>query len=338
MTLNIIWFLLIGILIIVYAVLDGFDFGAGVLYLFIKDENEKRIYMNSIGPVWDGNEVWLLAGGGSIFAAFPYVYATVFSGFYIALFLLLLALVFRAISFEFRNKVGSTSWKKIWDRAFGLGSLLPAVLFGVAFGNILKGIPVDASKNFTGNFLTLLNPYSVLIGILSLVMFTMHGAIYLSNKTGEKLKERNIKYAFRLWIVFIILYILCSALTIIFIPYLFKGLINNPLFWIIIAVLIISIIGIPVTLKKNSNRSAFIFSSLTIASVIGLSALSMFPNLVYSSLNPVYSLTINNASSTQRTLFTMLIIALIGMPFVAIYTIYIYRVFKGKTVITEGSY
>lgn len=173
MDLNTIWFVLVAVLITGYAVLDGFDLGVGVLHLLTKKEEEKRVNINAIGPVWDGNEVWLLTGGGALFAAFPVVYATVFSGFYIALMLLLLALIFRAVSFEFRGKVENERWKKSWDYAFGIGSLLPLILFGVAIGNILRGIPIDINGIFTGNFFTLLNPYSILVGVLSLFLFTM---------------------------------------------------------------------------------------------------------------------------------------------------------------------
>ena len=175
MDLNTIWFCLFSVLLIGYAILDGFDFGVGILSLFSREERERRIHLNAIGPVWDGNEVWLLTAGGALFAAFPAVYATVFSGFYLALILLLVALIFRAVSFEFRNKVDSPSWRRVWDWAFGIGSLLPAVLFGVALGNILHGVPVDANGNDLGTFLELLNPYSIGVGLLSLVLFTMHG-------------------------------------------------------------------------------------------------------------------------------------------------------------------
>lgn len=338
MTLNIIWFLLVGVLIIVYAVLDGFDLGVGVLYLFRKNENEKRIYLNSIGPVWDGNEVWLLAGGGSIFAAFPFVYATVFSGFYIALYLLLLALVFRAISFEFRGRIDSPGWKKFWDWSFGLGSLLPAVLLGVAFGNILNGIPVDGAKNFTGNFLTLLNPFSIMVGVLSLAMFIMHGSIYLIHKTEGELQNTNIKLAKKLWLVFVILYVLSTIAAIFNSPFLFKGLLENIIWWILLILFIVSVLSVRIFLNKNNFKLSFLFSSLVIATVIGLAAVGLFPNLVPSSLDPNFSLTITNASSTEKTLTTMLIIALIGMPFVAVYTIIMYKIFKGKPVITEESY
>ena len=338
MDLNTVWFLLVEILIIGYAILDGFDFGVGVIHLFTKNEDEKRIMMNAIGPVWDGNEVWLLTGGGALFAAFPVVYATVFSGFYIALILLLAALIFRAVSFEFRGKVESASWRKFWDFAFGIGSLLPAILFGVAFGNILRGIPIDIQGNFTGSFIGLLNPYSILIGVLSLAMFITHGANYMIIKSEGELRERFVKLSSRFWILFIILYVLATLLTMFEAGFLFNGVAANPIFWLIFLLLLASVLYQPVALKAKKYFLAFISSSISIASIIGISAVSLFPRLVPSSIDLNFSLTIYNASSTPRTLLTMLIIALIGMPIVIIYTVLIYRVFKGKTVITKESY
>jgi cytochrome bd ubiquinol oxidase subunit II len=338
MDLNIIWFLLVAVLLIGYAILDGFDLGVGVLHLFTKNEEEKRININAIGPVWDGNEVWLLTGGGALFAAFPVVYATVFSGFYIALMLLLFALIFRAVSFEFRGKVDSAGWKKTWDTAFGLGSLLPAVLFGVAIGNILRGIPLDENGLFTGSFFTLLNPYSILVGVLSLVLFTMHGSIYMTMKSSGNQLERMKNIAPRLWIAFVSLYVLATIYTFFEAGYLFESLLSNPLFWIVFIVMLAAVIYIPVALKSEKFGRAFFASSLTIACMMGLMAVSLFPRLVPSLTDLAYSLTIYNASSTERTLFTMLIIALIGMPFVIGYTIFIYRAFKGKVEIGEHSY
>ena len=338
MDLNIIWFLLVAVLIIGYAILDGFDFGVGILHLFSKNETEKRKSINSIGPVWDGNEVWLLTGGGALFAAFPPVYATVFSGFYLAFMLLLLALIFRAVSFEFRGKVESDNWRKFWDWSFGLGSLLPAILFGVAIGNILRGIPIDANGHFTGSFFTLLNPYSILIGLLSLVLFVMHGSIYLALKTEGDQQKRMKKIAPRLWIGFIVLYILSTLYSIFEAKYLFENLLGNPLFWILFIVLLLAIIYIPIAINSNRFGRAIFASSVTIAMMIGLIGISLFPNMVTSSIDPAFSLTIYNASSTERTLLTMLIIALVGMPLVIGYTIFIYRKFKGKVVIDEFSY
>jgi len=338
MDLNAIWFLLVGVLIIGYAILDGFDLGVGVLHLFARDNHERRLFLNAIGPVWDGNEVWLLTGGGALFAAFPVVYATVFSGFYLALMLLLVALIFRAVSLEFRGKVDSARWQKIWDWSFGIGSLLPAVLFGVAFGNILRGVPVDAAGRWVGSFPGLLNPYAILIGVLSLILFTMHGAIYLSLKTDGALRNRMVRWASGSWMAVVALYFLATMATIFVSPFLFEGMLRNPLFWVLFLLLLASILTIPAFLKAARHFRAFLASSLTIACMIGLSALSLFPRLVPSSVDLAYSLTIYNASSSEVTLSTMLIIALIGMPLVIGYTIFIYRAFKGKVVLTSDSY
>jgi cytochrome d ubiquinol oxidase subunit II len=338
MDLQAIWFLLVGVLIIGYAILDGFDLGVGVLHLFLKDEHERRISLNAIGPVWDGNEVWLLTGGGALFAAFPVVYATVFSGFYLALMLLLVALILRAVSMEFRSKVDSPGWKKVWDWAFGIGSLLPAILFGVAFGNILRGIPINEQGLFTGSFLELLNPYAILIGLLSLALFTMHGAIYLSLKTDGELHERMLTVASSFWVGTVGLYALATIATIFVSPFLFEGMLRNPLFWVLFIVLLASVVSVPVLLKGKAPFRAFLASSVLIASMIGLSALSLFPRLVPSLTDLAYSLTIRNASSTPTTLTVMLVIALIGMPIVIGYTIFVYRVFKGKVELGEASY
>jgi len=338
MDLNMIWFVLVSVLLIGYAILDGFDLGVGVLHLFARSEEERRVHMNAIGPVWDGNEVWLLTAGGALFAAFPVVYATVFSGFYLALMLLLFALIFRAVSMEFRGKVDSPGWRRLWDRAFGFGSLLPALLFGVAFGNILRGIPLDAEHNFAGTFFSLLNPYALLIGVLTLALFTMHGALYLAMKTDGDLKSRVRSWVSPLWIAVIALYVLATLATVFVSPFLFEGMLENPLFWIFFAALLGSVLRIPFAAKAGKDGGAFLASSIAIASMIGLSALGLFPRLVPALGDPQQSLTAYNASSSETTLMTMLIIALIGMPLVIAYTIFIYRAFKGKVVITPESY
>lgn len=338
MDLNTIWFLLLSVLLIGYAILDGFDLGVGVLHLFATSEEERRVHMNAIGPVWDGNEVWLLTAGGALFAAFPIVYATVFSGFYLALILLLCALIFRAVSMEFRGKVDSPGWRRLWDWAFGLGSLLPALLLGVAFGNILRGIPLDMEHNFTGTFFTLLNPYALLVGVLSLVLFTMHGALYLAMKTEGDLKARVGKWLSPLWIAMIVLYVLATLATVFVSPFLFEGMLEKPLFWILFVALLGFALRIPSASKAGKDGQAFLASSVTIASMIGLSALGLFPRLVPALGDLHYSLTAYNASSSETTLTTMLVIALIGMPLVIAYTIFIYRAFKGKVRITPDSY
>ncbi len=336
--LNIVWFALIGILITGYAILDGFDLGVGVLHLFAQDDRERRINMNAIGPVWDGNEVWLITAGGALFAAFPPVYATVFSGFYLALILVLAALIFRAVSLEFRGKVDSTGWRRLWDWSFGLGSLLPSILFGVAVGNILRGVPINGDGMYTGSFLGLLNPYSILIGLLSLVMFVMHGALYMTLKTYGELCQRMSRWASSSWIGFVMIYLLTTLYTFFEARHLLENIFNNPLLWLFLIILLGAIVCIPIALKAKRYFRAFLSSSVTVACLIGIAAVSMFPKVVPSITDPAYSLTIYNASSTPRTLTAMLIIALIGMPIVIGYTAYIYRVFKGKTVITEDSY
>lgn len=338
MDLNIIWFLLVGVLIIGYAILDGFDLGVGVIQLFTKDKTERKINVNSIGPVWDGNEVWLLTGGGALFAAFPVVYATVFSGYYLALVLLLAALIFRAVSFEFRKYVETEKARGYWDMAFAIGSTVAALLYGVAFGNVLEGLPIDKNGNYIGTFLGLLNPYALIVGVLSLVMFTMHGAIYLTLKTEGKQKEKMAALINKLWMAFTALYFIATMATFFFAPFLFEGMLKNPLFWVLLVALFAGILFIPISVKACKYGFAFLSSSVTIAMMILLSALSLFPRLVPSSIDPAYSLTIYNASSTPRTLTTMLIIALLGMPFVVGYTIFIYRVFRGKVVLTKESY
>ncbi len=338
MDLNIIWFLLVGVLIIGYAILDGFDFGVGVLSLFARNEKERRIHFNAIGPVWDGNEVWLITGGGALFAAFPIVYATVFSGFYLALMLLLTALIFRAVSFEFRNKVDSPRWRGAWDFAFGFGSLLPAILFGIAMGNILRGVPIDASGNFLGTFLGLLNPYSIGVGLLSLVLFTMHGSIYLAAKSDGELRSRCQQWASHLWMEYVILYVTITVWTWLASPFLFEKSTSSPFFYIFMIILLSAIVYLPVLLKAGKFNRAFFTSSLTIAMMLGQMALSLYPRLVPSSIDLKYSLTIYNASSSPLTLQTMLVIALIGVPIVIAYSVFIHYVFRGKVEITEESY
>ncbi len=333
-----VWFLLFGVLIIGYAILDGFDLGVGVLSLFGRKGREKRLYLNAIGPVWDGNEVWLLTGGGALFAAFPVVYATVFSAFYLALILLLVALIFRAVSIEFRGKVEHPRWQSFWDWGFGLGSLVAATLFGVAVGNILRGLPLDAHGRFTGSFPGLLHPYALLVGLLGLVMFTCHGALYMAQKSEGELRERMLRWASGAWIGWVALYAIATVLTSFVSPWLLAGARGNPIAWALLALLLAALLYLPVAIRARRAALGFVVSSAAIAAQIGLVGASLYPLLVPSLTDLAHSLTIANASSTPRTLTTMLIIALIGMPIVIAYTIYIHRVFAGKVELGEESY
>jgi cytochrome d ubiquinol oxidase subunit II len=337
--LNLIWFFLVGLLLAGYSVLDGFDLGVGILSLFrSKSADERRIFMNAIGPVWDGNEVWLLTGAGALFAAFPPVYATVFSGFYLAMMLLLLALIMRAVSFEFRSKIESPAWRRAWDIAFGLGSLLAALLLGVALGNILRGIPVDAMGHFRGTFIGLLNPYALLVGFGAVALFTMHGAAYMVLKTDGELRERMRGCLNRGWVAFMALYVAATIFTFFEARHLMEETVSRPLFWVAFIPLIASLAYIPVASGSGKAFRAFVSSAVTIVALWGLMGVSIAPNLVRSTLNPAWSLTIYNSSSTERALTTMLVIVLVGMPIVIGYTVFVYRVFKGKVVITPESY
>ena len=338
MDLNTVWFMLIWVLLAGYAILDGFDLGVGVLHLFARGERERRIHTNAIGPVWDGNEVWLLTGGGALFAAFPVVYATVFSSLYLALMLLLFALIFRAVSLEFRTQVDSPGWRRVWDWAFGLGSLIPALLFGVAMGNILRGLPIEADGAAQVPFLSLLNPYALLSGALSLVMFVMHGAAFLVVKTEGEMQQRLARWVVGAWAAFVVVYLTAFVATFFVSPFLFEGVVANPLFWIFLVLLLGAVIYVPVANRSASFLRSFLASSVAIASVMGLTAVCLFPRVVPSSVDLANSLTVYNASSTPRTLTVMLVIALIGMPIVIAYTAYIYRAFAGKVVLTEESY
>jgi len=338
MDLNTVWFFLVGVLITGYAILDGFDLGVGILHLFARNDHERRIHINAIAPVWDGNEVWLLTGGGALFAAFPPVYATAFSSFYLALVLLLLALIFRAVSMEFRGKVDSPGWRRWWDLAFGVGSLLPAILFGVAVGNVLRGLPLDSSGTFTGNFFGLLNPFSVLIGLVTLAMFTMQGAAYMTLKSEGELQQRMQGWVGRAWVGFVALYVVATISTWFVSRHLFEGMLGNPLFWLFFILLLAAMIYVPVASKAGKHLQAFLASSTTILCLNGIAGVSLYPRMLPSNTDLAYSLTAYNASSTPLTLKVMLIIALIGVPLVLGYTAFIYSVFKGKVVLGEESY
>jgi cytochrome d ubiquinol oxidase subunit II len=336
MDLNGIWFVLFGVLIIGYAILDGFDLGVGALTLLARSPEDRRQHMDAIAPVWDGNEVWLLTGGGALFAAFPIVYATVFSAFYLALMLLLVFLILRAVSLEYRARAVTDAGRRAWDLAFGLGSLGPALLFGVAVGNILGGLPIDETGTFRGSFLGLLNPYALLVGLTSLAMFLTHGAIYLAMKTDGSVHDRAVSLVPGLWIAWAALWVVASGATAFVAPHLFAGLLGEPVFWPVFLLAVASLVLVPVAARAGRWGWAFLASSAAIGSATGLAGISLWPWLVPSSTSLLYSLDVYNASSTPLTLTVMLVIALIGVPIMLIYTAFIYRVFRGKVQAGQG--
>jgi cytochrome d ubiquinol oxidase subunit II len=339
MDLHVIWFLLLGVLLAGYAVLDGFDLGVGILHPLARGDRDRRLFINSIGPIWDGNEVWLITFGGALFAAFPNAYATVFSGFYLAFMLLLFALIFRAVSIEFRSKMHSEVWRRIWDFGFFLSSLLASLLFGVAVGNSMIGIALDPRGNYTGSFFELLNPYSLLAGLVTVALFALHGALYLVLKLpdGES-KERVRSWIWHSWGTFLVLYILGSMYTLVAIPRATANFANFPWAAAIVVLNVLAIANIPRSVYQNRPLEAFVSSALTIVCLVSLFGLALFPNMVTASNNPANSLTVYNAASSQGTLRTMLIIAIIGMPFVLTYTIAVYWTFRGRVELGEHSY
>ncbi len=334
MDLNTLWFILIAVLYIGFFLLEGFDFGVGILLPFLsrdKDPGEvdkkRRVIINTIGPHWDGNEVWLLTAGGATFAAFPNWYATLFSGFYLALFLLLLALIVRGVAFEFRSKDENPRWRSLWDWGIFLGSAIPALLLGVAFGNLVHGVPIDANMNYVGGFFNLLNPYALLAGAASLVTFTLYGAIFLSMKTTGELAARAQLAARRLWLPVVAVLVLFLIATYLATDILARLGVNPGVVPIagMIAILLSGYF-----LRRERSGWAFVMTAATIAFAVITLFMILFPRVMVSSLNPDWSLTIYNASSSPYTLQVMTVVAVIFVPIVLIYQGWSYRVFRKR--------
>ena len=344
--LQVVWFILIGVLFVGYAVLDGFDLGVGSLYPFLgKTEADKAVMRRSVGPVWDGNEVWLLTAGGAMFAAFPHVYASVFSGFYLALMVFLFALIFRAGAMEFRAH--DPAWAKFWDGALFVASFLPALLSGVAVGNIIVGLPLGtdgyfvAARNaagepaFLGNLIAALNPYAIIIGLVSVAWVLLHGATWLGIKATGDLYDRAKKAARVLGIAFAVLFAGSWAATAFMLPDVYARATGSIWGWLFAVAAVIGIVGVIRGATSKSDHLAFLGSGLAGASLVGIWAASIFPNMVPST-GIGDSLTIFNASSSQLTLTVMAIIAAIGVPLVLVYHFLIYRAYAGRVVLTEG--
>ena len=337
--LSIIWGGLLAVLLTGYAILDGFDLGVGILHRFVpKSDRERRICMNSIGPLWDGNEVWLVTFGGALFAAFPEAYATVFSGFYTAFMLLLFCLILRAVSLEFRSKRDSRAWRRLWDSAFFGSSLLGTLLFGVAVGNAMVGLPLDERGNSMASLLDQLNPYSLVVGLFAVTLFALHGSIFLYLKTEGDLQERARRWFWRCFAAFLLTYAATSAYTLAVVPHATDNLKAYPIAWLVPLLNVLAIANIPRAMHLRRPGYAFFSSSATIAAAIFLFSVALFPNLVVSQPLPEHGLTLFNASSSTRTLQLMLWIAALGMPCVIAYTIVIYRTYWGKVRLDEHSY
>lgn len=333
MILQSIWFFLWGLLWTVFFITDGFDFGVGTLYPFLgKTNTDKRVMINSIGPFWDGNEVWLLTAGGVTFAAFPLVYATMFSVLYTPLMLILFALIFRGVAFEFRAKINSPAWKKLWDAFIFLGSFLPAFLFGVAFANIFKGIPFDAEGLYHGDTLKLLNPYGLLGGLLFVLLFIQHGANFLNLKTQGELKQRTICASEKTWLVLVpvnVIFLVSSY----FKTDLYDNYFKTPILFIVIIITVAALLATRYFLFRKNFLLSWTGSAVTIAGTIFFGIIGLFPRLFLSSMDPQFSLTAFNASSSPLTLKIMLGVVFVFIPIVIAYQIWSYHFFGG--VVTQ---
>ena len=331
---NTIWFILIAILYTGFFILEGFDFGVGILLPFLgrgetpeETDLKRRVIINTIGPFWDGNEVWLLTAGGATFAAFPLWYATMFSGFSLPFFLLLVALIFRGVAFEFRSKDKNPAWRNFWDWSIFAGSLVSALLLGIAFANLARGVPIDVDMNYVGGFFYLLNPYALLGGITAILVFTLHGAIYLSLKTTQGIQARAEKMAWRVWIPTIVSLLLLLVATYTSTDILSRLGINPG---------IIPITGILAALlsgyfvRKKLMGFAFVSTMVTIAATMVTFFLMLYPDLMISTIDPVYSLTIYNSASSAYTLRIMTIVALVFVPVVLLYQGWSYWIFRKR--------
>lgn len=337
--LEFLWFSVFVILATGYAILDGFDLGVGMLHLFSKSDQERRLMLNSIGPVWDGNEVWLVTAGGALFAGFPDVYATLCSAFYIPIMVLLTGLIFRAVAIEVRSKRPMAWWRWTWDVLFSFASLVIALGLGIVMGNLIRGIPLDATKEFTGDFMDLLNPYAILIGIMTVAVFFMHGAIYTLMKTEGELHDKMRSWITPSIIFFIITYAMATMATLIYMPHMTQAIQDRPFFFVIAIVNMLAIANIPREIQRGRDGWAFISSCANIALLMMLYGIGTYPNAVRAINDPAgLSLTIYNAASSQKTLEILLIIAFIGIPMVISYTIAVYWIFKGKVKLESTSY
>ncbi|MEX1110579.1 MAG: cytochrome d ubiquinol oxidase subunit II [Chthoniobacterales bacterium] len=336
--LNTIWFILVGVLFTGYAMLDGFDLGVGALHLLVKKDEDRRIFLNAIGPVWDGNEVWLVTGAGALFAAFPLVYAGVFSGFYLPFMALLCGLIFRAVAIEFRSKEPWGWWRQMWDLGFSLGSIGSSFLIGLTMGNILIGVQLNATGNYTGGVWALFNPYAILLGFTTIALFAMHGSIFLVMKTEGELQALVRRWVNRTIGLFLFFYLILNVATLIYAPHLLEILRARPWLVAVFVLNVLVVLNIPRQNDKGNDFAAFLSSCASMALLMALFGLTVYPKMVLSMPNPELSLTIYNAASTAKTHMIMLVMAIIGIPVVLAYTVSVYYIFRGKVKLTEHSY
>ena len=338
-TLQIFWFVTVGFFLAGYAILDGFDLGVGIMHMILaRTDQERRLMMNAIGPLWDGNEVWLVVFGGALFAAFPEAYATAFSTYYLPLIFVLFALIFRAVSLEFRSKSAHPLWRLAWDVGFVGASSTASLIFGVAVGGTILGLPLNERFVYTGDLARLFHPYALLVGALTLALFAMHGTIYVYLKTEGQLQQRAHAWMWRTFGVFLVLYMMATIATLQLAPHATANFSRYPAAWIIVLLNVLAIANIPRAIHQGRPGYAFVSSCATIAALAFLYGAALYPNLIISAGQPAHSLTIANASSSHGTLQLMQYIAFLGAPLVLTYTAIIYWVFRGKVKLDSMSY
>lgn len=332
------WFLVVGAVFSGYAILDGFDLGAGALHLFFKKEDSRRIALNAIGPVWDGNEVWLVIGGGALFAGFPVVYATVFSAFYELFMVFLVMLIFRAISIEFRSKEPMLWWRKMWDISYCMSSSLIALSLGLVLGNIIQGLPIDANYEYKGTLLDFFNPYAILISVTTLALFMMHGAIYLVMKTENRMYAKLTILVKNTTIFFVLMFALTTLVTLLFVPHMVSRYKETPYMFAVPIIAMLGVANITRSITRRRYRSAFMSSAGVTAILMLLVAVGLYPNIVLSTIDPSMNITVFNGSSSDKSLGIMLGFAIVGVPLVAAYTSFVFWTFRGKVKLDETSY
>ena len=332
------WYLVIGGLFTGYAILDGFDFGAGAWHLFFRKEESRRIALNAVGPVWDGNEVWLVIGGGALFAGFPLVYATLFSAMYIPFMMFLFFLIFRAISIEFRSKEDMLWWRKTWDIVYSVSSIMLGFLLGVVLGNVLSGLPFMEDRDISVPVLQALAPFPIITGLATLSLFMMHGGIYLLMKTEGRLFARIGHLTKNAVIAFILMMVITSLYVLIYLPHLTDKFKVTPILFFIPILGVLSIANIPRLISKLKFRSAFLFSSLSMAFFLIIVAIELYPSILISSIDSKFDITIYEAASSIKTLKIMMGFVAVGAPLVLAYTAFVYKTFRGKVTLDETSY
>ncbi len=331
-------FLVIGAVFSGYAILDGFDLGSGTVHLFLKNEEDRRIALNAIGPVWDGNEVWLVIGGGTLFAGFPKVYATLLSAFYTPFILFLVLLILRAVAIEFRSKEPMMWWRKLWDIVYSVSSTLVGLTLGVVLGNVVRGIAIDDNMIYKGGLLDIFNPYALLTGLTVVALFALHGSVYLVMKTSDKLSERLVYISKIAGMFFTICYVTLSVATLLYVHHAAADFKEMPILFVIPLITLLLLLNERRLIVKQKYWRAFLSSAALTALLLITIAIGLYPTILLSSIDSSYSLNIANSAASYKSLGIILTFTLIGAPLVFIYFIFLFRTFRGKVVLDEMSY